>query len=125
MVGTRLAGHARVLSGDTIVVNGRRITLHGLATPLVGQACYQGPTNWNCGDAAGQALENLVARGPVVCIVLADTTAGAIGTCKLGRDDLAAAMVETGLAKSALPSLRAALEDARADQRGLWVGPIR
>ena len=124
-VGTRLVGYARAVSGNTVLVDGHKLTLTGVISPDPDQSCFQGPTSWRCGEAARQAMDNLTSRGKFICTVGSSDAAGSSGTCKLGLDDVALAMVETGMVKSGMEQYRQALERARADRRGLWVVPSR
>lgn len=60
-----LTGAVRVVDGDTLVMKGERIRIHGINAPEAKQQCDNG--RWSCGQAATQAMERLVAGRPVSC----------------------------------------------------------
>lgn len=118
--GTRLRGNARALDGATLALDGMAVRLAGLTAPPPGMPCFDTPVSWACGNRARSALDSLAGRGPVTCVVAGADGGVLVATCRIGRDDMASAMVETGMAKSALPAHREAMGRARADGRGLW-----
>ena len=66
-----LSGIARVLDGDTIAINERRIRLYGIDAPETDQACLDAKgERWNCGIAARDGLSSHVAGRIVTCEVL-------------------------------------------------------
>ena len=55
-------GPARVIDGDTIVIAGERIRLHGIDAPERDQLCHDGDgTPYKCGIKATAALRQLIA----------------------------------------------------------------
>ena len=127
--GERLTGRAKVLSGDTLRIGDVKIQLTGIETPLLAQTCkYKKRRRRSCGAVAAAALSNSVRRRDVSC-VLGDVLDNGVrtGTCKVGDQDLAAALVESGLvfAKPGLFSAYGALEDkARQEKTGIWQEPL-
>jgi endonuclease YncB( thermonuclease family) len=67
MVGA-IAGHPRVIDGDTIDISGTRIRLHGIDAPELTQTCMIAGQPYRCGARSAQALADFM-RGHVVgCI---------------------------------------------------------
>ena len=67
MVGA-IAGHPRVIDGDTIDLSGTRIRLHGIDAPELTQTCMMGVQPYQCGTRSTLALADFM-RGHVVgCI---------------------------------------------------------
>ena len=63
-----VVGPARVVDGDTIVISGERIRLHGIDAPELKQTCKTRKGNEQlCGQLAKQALEKLVRGQEVIC----------------------------------------------------------
>ena len=63
-----VTGAARVVDGDTIVIVGERIRLHGIDAPELKQTCKTRKLkDQQCGLLAKQALEKLIRGQDVVC----------------------------------------------------------
>ena len=63
-----MAGPARVVDGDTIVIAGERIRLHGIDAPELKQICKTRKGKEQlCGQLAKQALEKLVRGQDIIC----------------------------------------------------------
>ncbi len=121
-----VAGVASVIDGDTIVVHGQRIRLHGIDAPESRQLCRQDRKPWQCGKDAANALARKIARRTVTCEDLGrDRYDRMIARCTVAGEDLGEWIVSQGLA---LAYRRYSLDyvheeaDAQAAQRGLWAG---
>lgn len=122
--GSQFTGQPRVLDGATLDFSDTTIRLTGgLVVPEPGRTCLLGPTRWSCGELSKRALERLIAGRTVTCTVIGTDADMAEGSCYVGRDDLSAAMVESGMAKARASSLQAAADRAKDDRRGLWTTP--
>jgi endonuclease YncB( thermonuclease family) len=55
-----LAGVPRVIDGDTLVVSGSHIRLHGIDAPESEQTCNLGTQIYACGALATAALRDLL-----------------------------------------------------------------
>lgn len=62
-----LAGVPRVVDGDTLVINGERIRLHGMNAVESKQTCRLDGRAWDCGQAATRAMQQAVTGGQVQC----------------------------------------------------------
>ena len=64
-----VAGKATVISGDTIVIDGKRIRILGIDAPELEQTCIRrGETStWPCGQEAARALSEWITQYMVKC----------------------------------------------------------
>lgn len=117
----------RVVDGDTLEVDGVMVRLNGIDAPETWQTCGGPDGEWRCGDVAADRLAELTAGREVTCAGDRNDGYGRlIATCRIGGEDIGAAMVRAGLAWAFvryddvyLPEERA----ARAEGRGVWSGP--
>lgn len=121
--GRPLAGAARVVDGDTIVVAGTRIRLAGIDAPERRQQCWAAAGVWSCGRIAAAALAALVDGRTVECVEDGrDRWRRVVARCSADGADINAAMVRGGwaLAYRAF-SARYAGEEAAATAAGAGV----
>jgi endonuclease YncB( thermonuclease family) len=130
MVGA-IAGHPRVIDGDTIDLSGTRIRLHGIDAPELTQTCMMGVQPYQCGTRSTLALADFM-RGHVVrCIpVDVDQYRRTIARCHTedGNIDINAWLVRQGLAVAYRRYSVEYLADelaARIAGRGLWAGAFQ
>lgn len=117
-----LTGQARVVDGDTLVINGRRMRLEGLDAPELSQTCTVEGRDWPCGREAAAAVRQLVAGAALECELDGNDRYGrALATCSLAEDDLGERIVRDGWAV-ADHGYEDAVRDARRGRRGLWRG---
>lgn len=125
-----LAGHARLVDGDTIEIAGQSVRLHGIDAPESGQHCLNADGNlFPCGALAADMLGQMIAGHRVVCSGHEHDRYGRlVAICRVGGRDLNARMVRLGLALAYvkysddyLPQQR---EATRAG-RGLWAGTFQ
>jgi endonuclease YncB( thermonuclease family) len=91
-----------VVDGDTLSDKGKIVHLWGIDAPDPGHICSDG---WDAGKAAADYLRNLIAGKPVSCEPKATTVPGGpFAVCKVGGQDLGAAMAAGGMAW-ALPNV--------------------
>ena len=115
----------RVIDGDTLSLGSVIYRLHGIDAPEVAQRCAlpSGKT-WQCGRAALERLEALVAGQHVACSSREQDGYGrTIGVCRAGSTDLNRELVREGLAWSFRKYSTDYADDedqARAAQLGIW-----
>lgn len=89
-------GQVTVTDGDSLVLSGKRIRLHGIDAPELRQSCADG---WPAGALARAALAAVIDRRPVECSpVTLDRYGRTVARCTAGGRDLGAAMVAAGMA---------------------------
>lgn len=117
----------QITDGDSLIVAGERIRLHGIDAPEAAQTCIA-PTGkmWDCGKWATTQLQDLTRGARLSCARLdTDRFGRTIARCFANGQDIAEAMVARGAAvaftkyaKDYLPEERA----AQAAKLGLWAG---
>jgi endonuclease YncB( thermonuclease family) len=130
-----IGDRAKVVDGDTIVVNATRIRLEGIDAPETGQTCGRQPScrrhasgmcDWPCGTEATAALAGLIEGKVVHCEVRGTDRYGrTLAVCFLGQEDVNAWMVRRGHARAFVRySTRYVAEEgqARAQRLGIWQG---
>ena len=123
-----LRGTALVMDGDTLVIQGREVSLQGIRAPAIAQSCGAAEGRWACGRGAAERLEAIVSGREVACVDLVEAAdGGVLGRCAAGGEDLAGLMVDEGMAV-ADPESGAEYESralAASDSGlGLWSGPF-
>ena len=126
LVSADVAGKARIVDGDTIVINENRIRLHGIDAPEQIQTCGVQNTEWKCGVEATKALERMIAEQKVYCTgEKRDRYKRLIAVCYVGVLNLNRQMVSEGWALVYRRySKNYILEEmgARNAKRGIWRG---
>jgi len=85
-----------ITDGDTIKQAGLTYRLHGIDAPELKQEC---PDGWPAGRMAATRLLELVGGRPVVCQERdRDRYGRVVAVCRVGGEDIGAAMVREGLA---------------------------
>jgi len=127
---TEITGPARVIDGDTIVINGTHIRLYGIDAVEHNQTCQgKDGMTYECGRDATATLMELIQGDPVTCSEMGkDRYSRTIGICRTERSgELNAAMVRRGWAvdyKAYDKKCRYCLDQAaaKADGLGIWSG---
>ena len=124
-----LYGVPRVVDGDTLVVHGKRIRVHGIDAPESSQQCQSDAGLWNCGTEATQALKDFIKGQAVRCLAQdTDRYGRIIARCFArgsGGDDVGRRMVREGWALSYRQYSRDYVDEeriAQAQRRGIWRG---
>lgn len=115
-----ISGPARVIDGDTLQIDDKRVRLWGIDAPERAQS--QGP-------AAIAYLQRLVSAANVTCHQLDKDKYGRIvAQCTVGRDDIGRRLVANGHALDYPRYSRGHYRDAEAAAReqrlGIWAGPF-
>lgn len=122
-----IAGPARAIDGDTLIVGEQRIRLEGIDAPESGQTCgRKWVGTWACGSAATEHLAKLIESGPVRCVSKGQDRYGrTLGVCYAGEVEINADLVRRGLAWAFLKYSQSYVEaedEARALRAGIWQG---
>jgi endonuclease YncB( thermonuclease family) len=116
----QIAGRARIIDGDSLVVAGVEIRLYGIDAPEYRQYCFRRGRPWRCGVEAARALRALISGRPVACRAREQDRYGrTVAACAAGGVDLGAAMVASGHAV-AYGAYDAEERSAREARRGIW-----
>lgn len=123
-----LAGHARVIDGDTIEIAGRRIRLEGIDAPETAQRCpHRWSQTWPAGRHAARVLARMIAGQVVSCRRRGrDAYGRLLAACRVGDLELNSEMVRRGLAWAFVRYSRryvAVERQARAARVGIWQRP--
>lgn len=127
-------GAARVVDGDTLVVNGVRIRLYGIDAPEKKQTCEVSGKDVACGMESTQALESEIGGGPVACSLHGrDLYGRGIGVCSVESKpgvitDLNSWMVDKGHAVAYRKySSRYVQQElsAQKSKLGIWAGSFK
>lgn len=115
-------GDVRVVDGDTLAFGSRRVRLHGVDAPELGQTCRRSGTDYPCGAAARDELRDLTRGQPVACRIRGHDRFGRdLGTCRARDLDLGAELVRRGLVLAS-GAYEAEERQARRNKVGLWAG---
>ena len=117
-----VTGQAVALDGDSLSIAGTQVRLHGIDAPEGSQTCKRGGSDWQCGQDAKALLASIIAERPVVCEQRdTDRYGRIVAKCTVGRVDLAATMIEGGLAVT-LPAFSDAYADRESRVKALGYG---
>lgn len=121
-----LSGRARVIDGDSVIVGGTHVRLHGLDAPEGEQTCLADGQRWPCGRLATRALAALIDGRVLTCRELDRDRGRTYAVCR--RDDaldINASLVAEGWAVAYRRYSEEYVEDeseAKAARRGVWRG---
>ena len=123
----KLAGRARVVDGDTLVIKGQVVRLYGIDAPEPTQTCRTAHgSRWRCGQRAIRQLRRLTRRRKIECLIkVKDDQGRPSAVCLAGKRDINRAMVRQGLAwafRDQSSAYSAVEERAKKARRGLWRG---
>jgi endonuclease YncB( thermonuclease family) len=118
-----LSGRAVASDGDSLRVGSERVRLLGLDAPELDQTCWrEDGSEWACGREARDLMVRLLHAGAVNCAPEGiDRFGRSLARCEAAGRDIAAAMVEAGLAV-ARDGYGAEESRARSAGRGIWAG---
>lgn len=122
----KVIGVPRIIDGDTLSINSKRIRLHGIDAPEQKQRCTKDGNSWHCGRKATEELSRMISGNTIECVWdKRDKYKRLIGICYLGDLNLNANMVKEGwaLAYTRYSDDYVKQEhEARKELRGIWKG---
>ena len=122
-----ISGPAKIINADTLSIRGRTIKLFGIDAPEANQTCSnQRNQPYKCGREAVTWLQDWLSSYEIDCrIMKQDKNGTLLGVCMLGDYDIAAALVNAGLAFAYKPESVIYVDyetQAQVAKRGLWRG---
>ena len=124
--GAEIVGRGQVIDGDSIVISGLRIRLHGIDAPEIKQVCTRAGSTYRCGEFAARALTNMTEGRTLRCEQKdIDRYKRIIAVCRTAETDLNAWMVRGGYAVAYryYSSDYVSLENAaKSKGKGIWSG---
>lgn len=124
-----ITGKARVVDGDTIVINEERIRIAGIDACEIDQSYYKHGKHWPCGRIAAGYMVAHTAGQVVTCSGRSrDRYRRLIAVCLANGEDLGAGVLSQGLAiiyrnkngVAAVPHYIPLAESAQKYSVGLW-----
>lgn len=125
--GASITGSVRVVDGDTIDVDGRRVRLEGIDAPEASQDCQSATGEpWPCGRRATAELRALIDGGTVECHERGlDKYGRVLAMCLSGGKNINELMVRRGYAWAFVKystEFAGAETEARQAKIGVWQG---
>ena len=122
-----VSGMARVIDGDTIEINRKRIRLHGIDAPEQKQKCLDASqSEYPCGEYATNALRRKVQSAHISCTVSGvDRYKRLIAVCYIGAQNINNWLVKQGWAiayKRYSNDYVSSERTARIERKGIWKG---
>ncbi len=118
-------GSVRVVDGDTLEWQGKRVRLFGIDAPEKLQSCDRNGQSWDCGLWSATMLARAVQSGPVTCDRINKDHDRMVAICTAGGVDLARAQVRAGAAQAYTRYSDRYDDDeaqAKAARAGVWAG---
>lgn len=117
----------RVVDGDTIVLNSKKIRLHGIDAPETKQKCLNEKNiEYFCGLQATNELKNIINKYQVSCIKKGKDRYGRlVSVCYVNGEDINALLVERGWALAYRKYSKDYVHQenqAKINNIGLWSG---
>jgi endonuclease YncB( thermonuclease family) len=120
------SGNASAKDGDSLVLNGTEVRLHGIDAPEYNQSCRSPSGDYPCGREAREALRALLRGRIIQCNSFeTDRYGRAVSECRNGNININREMVMQGWAVAYLRHSTAfvsAQREAKLAKRGLWQG---
>ena len=115
-------GYARVIDGDSLIVDSIEIRLRGIDAPELEQTCSRNGTEWNCGRYAARRLREHLGAALVTCRGDGfDQHNRLLAVCRVKGGEVNRWLVEKGWAVS-FNGYSDAEREARKTNRGVWSG---
>lgn len=121
-----LIGFGKVVDGDTIILQEKRIRLQGLDAPELTQNCWENGESWACGARAAKELNKRISGRSIRCSEESiDRYGRVVGVCLVDDTDLGAWMVVEGWALAYRRFSKDYVEEeaiAAKQKKGIWRG---
>jgi endonuclease YncB( thermonuclease family) len=120
-------GLGKIKDGDSFVLRGKQVRLHGIDAPEYRQTCESAKgKDYPCGKDAAKALRELLRGRNITCTEIErDRYRRSVSVCRNGEVELNKEMVRLGWAIAYRRHSRnyvVAEREAKAAKRGLWSG---
>lgn len=116
--------NVRVIDGDTIEINSKKVRLYGIDAPEKGQPCRRNNSPYDCGTASKEHLEFILTGTNVKCTKKGKDKWGRfIGVCTADGEDISQLMVKHGWALAYRKYSSAYVDDeefAKSNKLGMW-----
>ena len=132
-----ISGTAKVIDGDTIKIDNKKIRLHGIDAPEINQLCsktflsifiFSFEKKYKCGEISKKKLENYVHNNYIKCKVKGiDKYNRILGTCYKNTININSRMVRSGQAvayRKFSKKYISVQREAKKEEIGLWSGKI-
>lgn len=118
-------GRARIIDGDSLVVDGLEVRLKSIDAPEARQTCRRGNAEWRCGEEAARQLQRLAGNGRIACRGRGyDRYDRLLAICSRGGEEINRQMVTEGWAV-AFGNYGREESLARAGKRGIWASEFQ
>jgi len=118
------ADNLKIIDGDTIVLNGKKIRFSGIDTPELKQTCLQGNQEVSCGMFAKKLLVKKIGNNTPECISEGkDVYKRTLAECFINGESLSSFLVRSGYAFAYRKYSKKFIKDedfAKANKLGMW-----
>ena len=118
------AQELRIIDGDTILLNGKKIRFSGIDTPELKQKCIKNGVKNSCGITAKKLLTKIIGNNNVDCISEGqDQYHRILAECFVNNESLSSYLVKNGYAFAYRKYSKKFIDDedyARTNELGMW-----
>ena len=118
------AQELRIIDGDTIHLNGKKIRFSGIDTPELKQKCIRNGVKNSCGITAKKLLTKLIGNNNVDCVSEGqDQYNRILAECFVNHQSLSSYLVKSGYAFAYRKYSKKFIDDedyARTNKLGMW-----
>ena len=118
------AQELRIIDGDTIHLNGKKIRFSGIDTPELKQKCIKNGVKNSCGITAKKLLTKIIGNNNVDCISEGqDQYSRILAECFVNNESLSSYLVKSGYAFAYRKYSKKFIDDedyARTNKLGMW-----
>lgn len=122
----KIEGYAKIIDGDTININKKKIRLHGIDAPESKQKCFFDKKKWDCGKNSTLYLRKLISKKIVTCNVNGkDKYNRFIAVCFVDKNNINRMIVKNGWAIAYRYYSKDYINEeflAKINKLGIWKG---